>query len=165
MGSCTLLTLWDSECGGSAPHAWMVPKRCLKVKWQMSHLKTPPHTNLSPLMNILHPTCHCRRCCSCSILSGPSFQMKYNKWTSGRRGAHAGCCGLMVLFFWFSLAYVKRRCLHCPATASSDAEKEPCTGTAGINAFCTPTHANLSRVLGLDETHLLTSHRFSWCQL
>lgn len=32
----------------------------------MSHLKTPPHTNLSPLMNILHPTC----CRGCSILSG-----------------------------------------------------------------------------------------------
>lgn len=42
-----------------APHAWMVPKRSLEVKWQMSHLKTPPHTNLSPLMNILKTATVC----------------------------------------------------------------------------------------------------------
>lgn len=54
--TCTQTTLKAGECG-SVPHAWMVPKRSLEVKWQMSHLKTPPHTNLSPLMNILASCC------------------------------------------------------------------------------------------------------------
>lgn len=76
MQTCTQTTLKAGECG-SVPHAWMVPKRSLEVKWQMSHLKTPPHTNLSPLMNIL------ASCCCMYPLLFLVVRKRNNKWTSG----------------------------------------------------------------------------------